>query len=102
MSDVTRSKGGRGHLRLLYKKRFPFLWNMPRKMCVFLFKLVPGVQYLAPTTGRQLLRSKKELFVQGAASLAVPQLKVPESRCLLKAAETCFQLLIKCNNSFAT
>lgn len=39
---------------------------------------------------------------RGAASLAVPQLKVPESHCLLKATETCFQVLIKCNNSFAT
>ena len=45
MGDVIRSKGGRQHLGMPYKKKFPFLWNMPRKMDVFLFKLVPGVQY---------------------------------------------------------
>ena len=41
-----RSKGGRQHLGLQYKKKFPFIWNIPRLTYVVLFKLVPGVQYL--------------------------------------------------------
>ena len=51
MGDVMRSKGGRQHLGLLNKNKFPFLKNMPRLIYVFLFKLVPGVQYFSVFRG---------------------------------------------------
>ena len=61
-----------------------------------------GWRKCAPSTGRQVSKTKWSSLYRGAASLAAPQLKVPESHCLLKATETCFQVLIKCNNSLAT
>ena len=81
MGDVMRSKGGRQHLGLLNKNKFPFLKNMPRLIYVFLFKLVPGVQYLLVFRRAEegenwhllqvgnYLEAKKELFVQGRSLL---------------------------------
>ena len=107
-------KGGQAALRSAIQEKVSFhLEHTPLDICCSIqigarCSVLVGLQEswggrkLAPTTGRQMCKSRKSSLYRGAASLAVPQLKVPESHCLLKATETCFQLLIKCNNSFAT